>query len=84
MFKHQRVAAIREMRGKMWSPGRPSTFRREDRVRFWAAIARGVSTDDCCARGGDVIRGRGEVVPGSWRCVTMSVADRVGPLSVLR
>ena len=45
MFKHQRVAAIREMRGKMWSPGRPSTFRREDRVRFWAAIARGVSTD---------------------------------------
>jgi hypothetical protein len=45
VFKHQRVAAIREMRGKIWSPGRPSTFRREDRVRFWAAIARGVSTD---------------------------------------
>ena len=32
MFKHQQVAAIREMRGKMWSPGRLSTARREDRV----------------------------------------------------
>jgi transposase, IS30 family len=52
VFKHQRVAAIREMRGKMWSPGRPSTFRREDRVRFWAAIARGVSTDDAASEVG--------------------------------
>jgi hypothetical protein len=25
---------IRAMRGQMWSPGRPSTARREDRVRF--------------------------------------------------
>ena len=33
----------------MWSPGRPSTARREDRVRFWTAIARGVSTDDAAA-----------------------------------
>ncbi len=46
MFKHQQVAAIREMRGKMWSPGRPSTFRREHRVRFWEAIASGLSTED--------------------------------------
>ena len=45
MFKHERVAAIRDMRGKMWSPGRPSMFRRQDRVRFWAAITRGVSTE---------------------------------------
>ncbi|MGH9243168.1 MAG: helix-turn-helix domain-containing protein, partial [Acidimicrobiales bacterium] len=34
------------MRGQMWSPGRPSTARREDRVRFWKAIADGSSTDD--------------------------------------
>lgn len=52
MFKHQQVAAIREMRGKMWSPGRPSTFRREDRVRFWKAIARGLSTEDAAAEVG--------------------------------
>jgi len=51
-FKHHRVQAIREMRGKMWSPGRPSTARREDRVRFWEAIARGLSTDDAGAEAG--------------------------------
>lgn len=41
MYKHERVAAVRQMRGKMWSPGRPSTARREHRVGFWNAIARG-------------------------------------------
>jgi len=51
-FKHHRVQTIREMRGKMWSPGRPSTARREDRVRFWEAIARGLSTDDAGAEAG--------------------------------
>jgi hypothetical protein len=30
----------------MRSPGRPSTARREDRVRFWEAIARGASSED--------------------------------------
>jgi IS30 family transposase len=40
------------MRGQMWSPGRPSTARREDRVRFWKAIARGVSTDDAAVEAG--------------------------------
>jgi transposase, IS30 family len=49
MFKHQQVAAIREMRGKIWSPGRPSTFRREHRVKFWGAIARGLSTEDAAS-----------------------------------
>jgi len=44
--------AIRAMRGHMWSPGRPSTARREDRVRFWKAIARGVSTDNAAVQAG--------------------------------
>jgi hypothetical protein len=35
----KRQQAIRAMRGQMWSPGRPSTARREDRVRFWEVIA---------------------------------------------
>jgi IS30 family transposase len=52
MYKHERVAAVRRMRGKMWSPGRPSTARREDRVRFWEAIARGVSTEDAAVEAG--------------------------------
>lgn len=50
--RHQRQRAIREMRGKMWSPGRPSTARREDRVRFWEAIARGSSSEDAAAEAG--------------------------------
>jgi IS30 family transposase len=52
MFKHQQVAAIREMRGKIWSPGRPSPCRREHRVRFWEAIARGLSTEEAATEVG--------------------------------
>jgi IS30 family transposase len=48
----RRQQAIRAMRGHMWSPGRPSTARREDRVRFWEAIARGVSSDDAADEAG--------------------------------
>jgi IS30 family transposase len=43
--KHQRTLAIRAARGKMWSPGRPSTARREDRVRFWQGIAKGKASE---------------------------------------
>jgi IS30 family transposase len=50
--KHQRQLAIRTMRGKMWSPGRPTTARRENRVRFWEAIARGLSSEDAAAEAG--------------------------------
>jgi IS30 family transposase len=48
----KRQQAIRAMRGQMWSPGRPSTARREDRVRFWEAIARGVSSEDAAVGAG--------------------------------
>ena len=40
------------MRGQMWSPGRPSIARRGDRVRFWEAIARGVSSEDAAGEVG--------------------------------
>jgi hypothetical protein len=57
MYKHERVAAIREIRGKIWSPGRPSTVRRVRQVGFWrrslAGEQRGRSR-----RGGHVIRVR--------------------------
>jgi len=36
----------------MYSPGRPSVGRREERQRFWAAIARGVSTVDATGEAG--------------------------------
>jgi len=43
---------VREYRGQMPSPGRPSVAWREDRVRFWAAIATGVLTDDASQAAG--------------------------------
>ncbi len=50
--KHQRQKAVRAMRGKMRSPGRPSTAWREDRVRFWEAIGRGLSSEGAAAEAG--------------------------------
>jgi len=49
------------MRGQMWSPGRPSTARREDRVRFWEAIARGASSEDAA-----VATGVSQAVGSRW------------------
>ena len=40
------------MRGRMRSPGRPSKARREDRIRFWEAIAGGVSSEDAAGEAG--------------------------------
>ena len=39
-------------RAAMRSPGRPSVGRREQRQRFWAAIARGVSSEDAAGETG--------------------------------
>ena len=48
----ERQREVRAFRGQMWSPGRPSTARREDRVRFWEAIARGLSSEDAAGEAG--------------------------------
>lgn len=48
----KRQRAIRAMRGQMWSPGRPTILRRENRIRFWGAVARGVSTEDAAIEAG--------------------------------
>jgi IS30 family transposase len=48
----KRQEAIRAMRGQMWSPGRPSVARREDRQRFWRAIAEGRSTEEAAGVAG--------------------------------
>lgn len=43
---------VRAYRGQIPSPGRPSVAWRADRVRFWAAIAAGVKTEEACAAAG--------------------------------
>jgi hypothetical protein len=40
------------MRGQMRSPGRPPVARREHRQRFWAAIARGLPSEDAAVQAG--------------------------------
>lgn len=42
----------RAYRGQIPSPGRPTVAWREDRVRFWVAIARGVKTEEACVEAG--------------------------------
>jgi len=57
----KRQRAVRAMRGQMWSPGRPSTARRDDRVRFWEAIGRGASSEDAAA-----VAGVSQAVGSRW------------------
>jgi IS30 family transposase len=47
-----RQRAVRAMRGQMWSPGRPSVARGEDRQRFWRTIAAGHPTEAAAAAAG--------------------------------
>jgi IS30 family transposase len=61
MSASKRQLAVRALRGQMWSPGRPSTARREDRVRFWEAIARGASSEDAA-----VATGVSQAVGSRW------------------
>lgn len=48
----RRRAADRAGRPRMRSPGRPPVARREHRQRFWAAIARGLQTEEAAAEAG--------------------------------
>ncbi len=52
MGVRERQRAVRAMRGQMWSPGRPSTARREDRQCFWGEIAAGCSSEQAAAAAG--------------------------------
>ena len=80
----QRQKQVREYRGQIPSPGRPTVAWREDRVRFWASIADGVKTEDAAVEAGRVLAGRVPVVPARWRRESWSCCDGVGSLPVVR
>jgi IS30 family transposase len=42
----ERQREVQLYRGQVLSPGRPTVAWREDRVRFWAGVARGLKTED--------------------------------------
>jgi len=48
----ERQREVQLYRGQVPSPGRPTVAWREDRVRFWAAIARGAKTEDAAIEAG--------------------------------
>jgi IS30 family transposase len=48
----QRQRQVQLYRGQIPSPGAPTVAWRQDRVRFWAAIAQGVKTDDAAVVAG--------------------------------
>jgi IS30 family transposase len=48
----ERQREVQLYRGQVPSPGRPAVAWREDRVRFWEAIARGVMTEDAAVEAG--------------------------------
>jgi IS30 family transposase len=50
--KKNRQKDVRTYRGQIPSPGAPTIAWREDRVRFWAAIARGVKTEEAGVEAG--------------------------------
>jgi IS30 family transposase len=52
MRQTNRQKEVRLYRGQIPSPGRPTVAWREDRVRFWAAIARGLKTEDAALESG--------------------------------
>ena len=79
----KRQQAIRAMRGQMWSPGRPSKAQREDRVRFWEAIAGGVSSEDAAGEAGVSPGGWVEMVPVGWWDAADLFGCGVGALSVV-
>ena len=62
----------RRLRAPLWSPGRPGVAKREDRRRFWLAIAAGRSSEDA-ARDGGVSQAVGSRwVPGGRRHATIT------------
>ena len=67
----RRRRSDRSGRSKLHSPGRPDSARREELVRFWAAIATGRSSEDA-ARDAGVSPGRLEVVPEVGRHATIT------------
>ncbi len=48
----ERQRQVQLYRGQVPSPGRPTVAWREDRVRFWAAIGRGLKTEDAAREAG--------------------------------
>src|SRR5213592_1785692 len=79
----ERQREVQLYRGQIPSPGRPTVAWREDRVRFWAAIKRGVRTEDAVAEidVSSAVRTRWFRHAGGVR---PNLPETVGPVLVVR
>src|SRR5215210_8049932 len=92
MTDRKRRRSDRAGRPPMRSPGRPMVARREDRQRFWAAIRRGLSSEDAAVEAGVSpavgtrwFRDSGgmpsiSMAPGSGRYVSFSEREEIALL----
>ena len=74
MLSQNRQKRVREYRGQIPSPGRPTVAWREDRVRFWEAITAGSKTRDAA-----VVAGVSEPVGYRWFLHAGGVNPRLAP-----
>lgn len=74
MSVRNRQKQVRAYRGQIPSPGRPSVAWREDRVRFWVAIASGAKTRDA-----GVAAGVSEPVAHRWFLQAGGVNPQLAP-----
>jgi hypothetical protein len=84
MGKPRRRAADRAGRPAMRSPGRPPAGRLEHRQRFWAAIARGLSSEDAALQAGVSAAVGVRWFPRGWRDAIGHAGPGVGALPVVR
>ena len=63
----RRRRSDRSGRSKLHSPGRPDSARREELVRFWAAIATGRSSEDAVNGGAKLVH------PGGAKLVHLTL-----------
>ena len=68
----RRRRSDRSGRSKLHSPGRPDSARREELVRFWAAIATGRSSEDAARDAGVSPPVGSRVVPEVGRHATIT------------
>ena len=73
--------AVRAYRGQIpASPGRPTVAWREDRVKFWAAIARDVKTEDAAVEAGVSSPFAFRWFRQRWWCEPLFAVSGVGPI----
>ena len=91
MRNKNRQKEIRLYRGHIPSPGRPGIAWREDRVKFWDAIARGLKSDEAGVESGvsspvdvSVVQARwwGEPLPASNHIRTLYVILRARDIAI--